>query len=53
MPAIYLLGGQVQNVGRILGVIGVSPRFYPLLWGVTVLNAVLGMMFMRFLIMAF
>jgi spore maturation protein SpmB len=47
LPGIFLLGGQVQNIGRILGVIGIPSRFYPLLWSVTLLNAVLGMLMMR------
>lgn len=47
LPGIFLLGGQIQNLGRILGVIGIHPRFYPLLWGVTLLNAAIGMLLMR------
>jgi spore maturation protein SpmB len=47
LPGIFLLGGQVQNIGRILGVIGVPPRFYPMLWSVTLLNAIIGMLLMR------
>jgi len=52
LPGIFLLGGQIQNIGRILGVIGIHPRFYPMLWGVTLLNAAMGMLFMRFLLKA-
>lgn len=47
LPGIFLLGGQLENLGRILGVIGIPPRFYPMLWGVTLLNAVTGMLLMR------
>jgi spore maturation protein SpmB len=47
LPGIFLLGGQVQNIGRILGVIGVPSRFYPMLWSVTLLNAIIGMLLMR------
>lgn len=47
MPAIFLIGGQIQNVGRVLGVIGIPPRFYPLLWSVSVFNALVGMLIMR------
>ena len=50
LPGNFLLGGQIQNVGRILGGIGIHPRFYPLLWGVTLLNAAIGMFIMRFLL---
>jgi spore maturation protein SpmB len=53
LPGIFLLGGQIQNVGRILGVIGIAPRFYPLLWGVTLLNAAMGMVVMRFFVKGF
>jgi spore maturation protein SpmB len=47
LPGIFLLGGQLENLGRILGVIGIAPRFYPMLWAVTLLNAVIGMLLMR------
>ena len=47
LPGIFLLGGQIQNLGRILGVIGIHPRFYPLLWVVTLLNAAIGMLLMH------
>ncbi len=47
LPGIFLLGGQLENLGRVLGVIGIAPRFYPMLWGVTLLNAAAGMILMR------
>ena len=50
LPAIFLMGGQIQNVGRIFGVIGISSRFYPLIWGVTLFNGVVGMWFMRLIV---
>lgn len=50
LPGIFLMGGQIQNVGRIFGVINISPRFYPLIWGVTLFNGVVGMLFMRLVV---
>jgi spore maturation protein SpmB len=50
LPGIFLLGGQVQNIGRILGVIGIPPRFYVLLWSVALFNATVGMLLMRLVI---
>ncbi len=50
LPGIFLMGGQIQNVGRIFGVIGINSRYFPLLWGVTLLNGVVGMFFMRLVV---
>jgi spore maturation protein SpmB len=50
LAGIFLLGGQIQNLGRVFGVVGLRPRFFPLLWGVTLANAVIGMLIMRVLV---
>ena len=47
MPAIFLMGAQIQYAGRILGVTGVPSRYYPLLYGTGILCAVLAMLTMR------
>lgn len=46
-PAIYLMGSQVQYVGRILGVIGVAGRRIPLMIIISVVNAFIAMFIMR------
>ena len=47
MPAIFLMGAQIQYAGRILGVAGVHSRHYPVLYGIGMLNAALAMLTMR------
>lgn len=49
-PAIYLMGSQVQYLGRILGVIGTSGKRIPLMIGISVLNAFLAMLLMRIIV---
>lgn len=50
MPAIFLMGAQVQYMGRLLGTAGVPSRHYPMLIGISILNACLSMFVMRFLV---
>ncbi|WP_294558954.1 YjiG family protein [uncultured Mailhella sp.] len=47
MPAIFLMGAQIQYAGRILGVAGVSPRHYPALYAIGLLNSALAMLTMK------
>ena len=47
LPAIYLMGNPVQNVGRCLGTAGVHPRYYPLIIAVCVINALLSIWVMQ------
>ena len=49
-PAIYLMGSQVQYLGRILGVIGTSARRIPLMIVISVINAFIAMLLMRIII---
>ncbi|BDH45076.1 membrane protein [Salmonella enterica subsp. enterica serovar Choleraesuis] len=49
-PAIYLMGSQVQYIGRILGVIGTQARRIPLMIGVSVINAFIAMLLMRIIL---
>lgn len=49
-PAIYLMGLQVQYLGRILGVIGTSARRIPLMIVISVINAFIAMLLMRIII---
>lgn len=53
LPAIFIGGGQVQNLGRLLGTSGTRPVFYPWLFAVTVINTVLAMVIMRFALQFF
>lgn len=50
-PAIFLMGAQIQYMGRILGVAGVRSRHYPVLFGICILNAVMAMLTMRYVIL--
>ncbi|MGE4528159.1 MAG: YjiG family protein [Rhodospirillaceae bacterium] len=49
IPAIFLMGSQVQYMGRLLGTAGVQTRFYPVLFGICILNAAIAMLVMRFI----
>lgn len=50
IPAIMLMGAQLQYMGRILGTAGVKNKYYPHLFIISILNACLGMLVMRFLV---
>ncbi len=50
MPAIFLMGAQIQYVGRILGVIDIAPKHFPVLFLISIINAVLAMLTMAYLI---
>ena len=47
MPAIFLMGAQIQYAGRILAVAGVHPRHYPALYALGLANAALAMLTMK------
>jgi spore maturation protein SpmB len=49
-PAIFLMGAQVQYMGRALGTAQVKSRYYGIMIALSVLNAFLSMLMMRFLI---
>ncbi|KEQ18584.1 MULTISPECIES: YjiG family protein [Endozoicomonas] len=49
-PAIYLMGSTIQYAGRILGVIGTEARYYPVLFGICILNAFMAMFVMNILV---
>ncbi|WP_210479672.1 YjiG family protein [Pantoea ananatis] len=46
-PAIFLMGSQLQYMGRLLGVADVPKKYWPLLMAVSILNAVIAMLIMR------
>lgn len=47
VPAIYLMGNPVQNVGRCLGISGVNTKHYPVIIGICVVNALVSIWVMR------
>lgn len=49
VPAIYLMGNPVQNVGRCLGIAGVNSKHYPAIILICVINALLSIWVMRLL----
>lgn len=49
-PAIYLMGSQVQYMGRILGVIGIKGSRIPIMILISILNAFIAMFIMRLII---
>ena len=48
LPAIFLMGAQVQYMGRCLGTAGVATKYYPILFGISIFNAMVAMIIMRF-----
>lgn len=49
LPAIFLINGQIQYMGRLLGVADVPKKYWPLLMVASILNACIAMFVMRFL----
>ena len=49
-PAIYLMGSQLQYMGRCLGVIGTRGKMIPLLMLVSIINAFISMIIMNILV---
>ena len=47
LPAIFLMGAQLQYMGRMLGTAGVKTRFYPVLFAISIINAMVAMLIMR------
>ena len=50
LPAIFLMGAQLQYWGRVLGTSGVQSKFYPIYFGISILNALLCMLIMQFIV---
>lgn len=49
-PAIYLMGSQVQYLGRILGPVGTEGRYIPVMVLISVINALAAMFVMNILV---
>lgn len=50
MPAIFLMGAQIQYAGRILGVIGIESKHFYVLFVISVLNSLMAMLTMCYFI---
>lgn len=46
-PAIFLMGSQLQYMGRLLGVSDVPKKYWPLLMLTSIVNSVIAMLVMR------
>lgn len=49
LPAIILMGAQIQYMGRLLGTAAVQTRYYPMLFAISIMNALIAMLIMRFI----
>jgi len=50
LPAIMLMGAQLQYMGRILGTSGVKNKYYPIMFAISIVNGLIGMFIMRFFV---
>ena len=50
LPAIFMMGSQIQYMGRLLGVADVPKKYWPLLMLTSILNACIAMTVMRFFV---
>ena len=53
VPAIYLMGNPMQNMGRCLGIAEVATRHYAVIIGICILNALLSIWAMRVILLFF
>lgn len=53
MPAFILMGSQLQYMGRLLGTADVPKKYWPLLMAISLMNAVIGMILMRVVLLFF
>ena len=50
LPAAVLMGSQLQYMGRLLAMVDVRKKYWPLLMLTSILNALMAMIVMRFLV---
>ncbi|NMC31408.1 MAG: hypothetical protein GYA36_02970 [Veillonellaceae bacterium] len=50
IPALFLMGAQLQYMGRLLGVADVPKKYWPLLMLASIINACIAMIVMRFVV---
>jgi len=48
MPACFLMGSQLQYMGRLLGVVDAPKKYWPLLMAISIINSCIAMLIMRF-----
>lgn len=53
LPAIYLMGSQMQYLGRVIGTSGMNPKYIPLLFGMSFMNAAISMWIMNVILIFF
>ena len=51
LPAVMLIGSQLQLLGRILAVAGINSRYIPVAMVIGFMNAALAMLLMRFVVL--
>ena len=49
-PAIYLMGSQVQYIGRLLGVVGTPGKYIPVMVLISIINALLALFVMQIIV---
>lgn len=49
-PAMYLMGSQVQYIGRLLGVVGTSGKYIPVMVLISIINALLALLVMQIIV---
>ena len=50
IPAIFLMGAQLQYWGRVLGTSGVQAKFYKVYFAISILNSMICMFIMQFIV---
>ena len=50
IPAIFLMGAQLQYWGRVLGTSGVQAKFYKVYFAISILNSIICMFIMQFIV---
>ncbi len=51
VPAIFLMGAQIQYAGRLLGTANVKAKHFSILFGICIMNALIALLFMNYLIL--
>ena len=49
-PAMYLMGSQLQFMGRLLGVTGTKGKYFPIMLSISVLNAIISLWVMNLVV---
>ena len=49
-PALYLMGSQVQYIGRLLGVVGTPGKYIPVMVLISIINALLALLVMQIIV---